>query len=151
MKRSDTRIRSVTAERFTPCSLARKTKARALLESASFRSGRQRYSILLIKEALRITQTKQGVYLTVDGQRNIFPHTYNDILDVLQYFCEQHNGEQYVIPIPFGGVGTLSFEFVTFCDTVHIPDRNDPLQLPLAEFMLGHLFIILIIIAMSLR
>ena len=142
MPRNDTRIRSITAERFTPCSLARKTKACALLESASFRSGRQRYSILLIQEALRVTQTKQGVYLTINGQRSMFPHAHSDILDVLQHFCQQHNGEQHAIPIPFGGIGTLSFEFVTFCDTVHIPDKDDPLQLPLAEFMLGHLFII---------
>ena len=141
MTRSDTRIVSLTAERFTPCALARKSGARVLLESASFRSGRQRYSILLVKEALRVIQTAHGVQMRIDGQQTGFPHG-GDILDALCYFADQHDGERYAIPIPFGGVGMLSFEFASFCDDIPIAPRPDPLSLPLAEFMLGHLFII---------
>jgi len=142
MTRSDTLITTITAERFTPCSLARKTNARALLESASFRSGRQRYSILLVQEALRITQTAHGVQMRIDGQQTGFPHDHHDILDALSYFARQHDGDSYAIPIPFGGIGTLFFEFCALRDDFNLPDRGDPLNMPLAEFMLGHLFII---------
>lgn len=142
MIRNDTRIVSVTAEHFTPCSLARKTNAIALLESASFRSGRQRYSILLVREALRVTQTEHGVQMRVDGQQTVVPHRSRDILDALRYFAGQHNGERHTLPIPFGGVGMLSFEFASLCDDIQVSTQPDPLALPLAEFMLGHLFII---------
>lgn len=142
MTRPDTHIVSVTAERFTPCALARKVHARALLESASFRSGRQRYSVLLVKEALRIRQTAHGVRTYIDGQQTPPPHHEGDILDAVRYFANQHDGEQYDIPIPFGGIGMLSFEFASFCDTIPMAKQPDPLSLPLAEFMLGHLFII---------
>lgn len=142
MIRTDTKIVSVTAERFTPCSLARKTNAIALLESASFRSGRQRYSILLVREALRVIQAENDVRLQINGQQTKFPHRGRDILDALRYFANQHDGEQYTLPIPFGGVGMLSFEFASLCDDISVSTQPDPLALPLAEFILGHLFII---------
>lgn len=142
MKRTDTRIVSVTAERFTPCSLARKTNAVALLESASFRSGRQRYSILLVREALRVIQTDQGVQLRIDGKQTASPHRGEDILDTLRYFADQHDGDSHTLPIPFGGVGMCSFEFAALCDDIAVSTQADPLKLPLAEFMLGHLFIV---------
>ena len=49
-------MRTINGERFTPLSLAKKLGARALLESASFQRGRERYSFLLLKEAFRVYQ-----------------------------------------------------------------------------------------------
>ena len=53
-KRTDALYTSLSSERYTPYSLARKIGAKAILESASFAKGRERYSILMAEEAFKI-------------------------------------------------------------------------------------------------
>ena len=60
-------IRRINGERFTPLSLAKKLGATALLESASFQRGRERYSFLLLKEAFRIFQRGDEMFMGRDG------------------------------------------------------------------------------------
>jgi len=60
-------IRTVAGERFTPYSLAVKFNANAILESASFDQGKSRYSILLIKEAFKVVQHKNDIYMEVNS------------------------------------------------------------------------------------
>ncbi len=70
--RSDALYLSVPGDRYTPFSLAKKLGARAILESASFSHGKERYSILLTEEAFRIVQDDKGIAFIVNGERKAF-------------------------------------------------------------------------------
>ena len=65
-----------------------------------------------------------------------------DILDTLQSIAARHAHTETEYPFPAGGIGFLSFEFAARCDAVHIPPRPDPLGLPLAAFIFGHVYVI---------
>lgn len=65
-----------------------------------------------------------------------------DILDTLQSIAARHAHTETEYPFPAGGIGFLSFEFAARCDAVHIPRRPDPLGLPLAAFIFGHVYVI---------
>ena len=54
--RTDSIYFSLPCDRYTPFSLARKIGAKAILESASFARGKDRYSILMLEEAFHIVQ-----------------------------------------------------------------------------------------------
>ena len=62
MQRNDMVYFTMPGEHFTPFSLAKKMKAKAILESANFNQGRARYSILLLDEAFRVFQDDTGIY-----------------------------------------------------------------------------------------
>ncbi|KPJ80122.1 MAG: hypothetical protein AMS17_20890, partial [Spirochaetes bacterium DG_61] len=64
----NTLLKIIHGERFTPFSLCRKLKARVLLESAAFGSGKSRYSILLLKEAFSIFQKGDTLFMERDGK-----------------------------------------------------------------------------------
>lgn len=135
-----TATKTISAERFTPVMLARKLDARVLLESASFMKGRERYSILLVREAFCVRETAAGVFLTRDGIETRLPDPENDILDILSSFAEQHTGAAFDFPFPAGGIGYLSYEYASRFDTVHLQQRPDLLGLPQSAFLFGHLF-----------
>jgi anthranilate synthase component 1 len=134
--------RTLPGERFTPFGLARKLKARALLESASFRGGRERYSILVLREAFTVVETKEGVFLEKGGRRQRIRNGGRDILAVLSYFAEQHAGSHFGFPFPAGGTGYLSYEYAARFDTVRLSEKTDPVGLPLASFLFGHVILI---------
>lgn len=136
-------IRELPAERFTPYSLARKLGAKALLESASFLKGRERYSLLLIEEAFRLEQVKSDVFFIKNGRRLRIKNPGKDILDTCRYFADQHEKNDCDFPLPAGGVGFVSYEFAAFCDKVRLADKPDPLDLPLASFIFGHLWVVM--------
>ena len=69
MSRTDSLYFSLPCDRYTPFSLARKIGATAILESASFARGRERYSILLLEPAFHIVQDEEGVAFLIDGRR----------------------------------------------------------------------------------
>ena len=135
-------IRTVTGERFTPYSLARKLHAKAILESASFAQGKSRYSILLIKEAFKIVQQKNDIYMEINGTRKNIRSSAFDILSILIYFANQHPKENSNFPMPTGGIGFLSYEFAVNCDTIIFTKKNDNLDLPDACFIFGNIYII---------
>ena len=60
-KRNDTIYVCLSSEPYTPFSLAKKIGAKAILESASFNKGRERYSIIMAEEAFKIVQDEEGV------------------------------------------------------------------------------------------
>lgn len=135
-------IRTVTGERFTPYSLARKLNAKAILESASFDQGKSRYSILLIKEAFKVVQQKNNIYMEVNGARKNIKSSASDILSILLYFANQHPKKISKFPMPTGGIGFLSYEFASNCDTISFTKKNDNLDLPDASFIFGNIYII---------
>jgi anthranilate synthase component 1 len=133
-------IRTVPGERFTPFSLAKKLGAKVLLESASFIKGRERYSILLIREAFSVFQNRDGIFMRRDGKSLALKKGGDDILDVLSYFAGQHRGFDPPFPFPAGGIGYLSYEYATRFDDVKLAEKVDPLAIPAASFLFGHVF-----------
>ena len=165
--RTDSIYFSLPCDRYTPFSLARKIGAKAILESASFARGKDRYSILMLEEAFHIVQDDDGIAFLIDGRRlpyhgknttgeTIAPgsrvlHT-PDILDALLYVAEQNDlsvirhedGSETPnsIPVPASGLGYLSYEFCARCDTITMAPQTDELHIPESDFIAGHIYVI---------
>jgi anthranilate synthase component 1 len=135
-------IRRINGERFTPYSLAKKLGARALLESASFQRGRERYSFLMLKEAFRVYQLGDGYFMDRDGTTLALKTRGKDILDVLAHFSRQHDGGDAPFPLPTGGIGYLSYGYCARFDAIRLRDRADPLGVPDAMFLFGSVFLV---------
>ena len=60
-QRTDSIYKCISNSRYTPYLLAKKIGAKAILESASFAKGRERYSILMTEEAFKIRQDDDGI------------------------------------------------------------------------------------------
>ncbi|MFW5826400.1 MAG: chorismate-binding protein [bacterium] len=142
MARSDTIIKILPGERFTPYGLARKLDALAILESSSFHKGRERYSLLVVREAFRLEQVGREIGLWTGSKRRTVRSDAKDILDVLVYFANQHTLPHQDFPFPAGGIGFLSYEFAAYCDTIRIAQKADELSLPDAGFLFGHVFVV---------
>ncbi len=135
-------LRMIPGERFTPFSLANKLNARVLLESASFVKGRERYSILLVREAFSVFQDREGIFMKKNGKTLRLGNRGKDILDVLLYFSNQHKGYEHPFPFPTGGIGYMSYEYAAKFDTVNLREKPDPLNIPEAYFIFGNLFLV---------
>ncbi len=166
-KRTDSIYLSLSSDRYTPFSLARKIGACAILESASFARGKERYSILMTEPAFHIVQDDDGVAFLIDGRRlpyngknttgeTVSPgsrvlHT-PDILDALLYVAEQNDLSTVTdedgsvmtntVPVPASGLGYLGYEFCARCDTINVHPQTDELHIPESEFIAGHIYII---------
>lgn len=140
--RTDGIIKILPGERFTPYALAKKLQAAVILESSSYQAGRERYSILMVEEAFRVIQRGEQIIMEADGKRFRIKTRGRDILDVLRYFADQHTPPQQDFPFPSGGVGYLSYEFAARCDTIRFGAKTDPLGLPDAAFIFGHVFLV---------
>ncbi len=156
-KRNDCIYLTLPSERYTPFSLARKIGAKAILESARFNMGKERYSILMAEEAFRIVQDDEGIAFIIDGRRVPFNWTPNknemiapgstvlhkaDILDALLEIANENELPVKNIPFPASGVGYLSYEFCARCDTINLAPQTDELKIPESEFIVGHIYIV---------
>ncbi len=163
--RTDSLYITLPSDRYTPFSLARKLGARAILESARFNRGRERFSILLTEEAFHVVQDDEGIAFIIDGRRVPFtepvlsedgsPETIApgssvahkaDILDALLYVAKENDmpvkSDGTLIPVPASGVGYLSYEFCARCDTITLSPQIDELHIPESEFIVGHVYIV---------
>jgi len=136
------KIRVIQGERFTPLALAKKLGALALLESASFQRGRERYSFLLLREAFRVWEKAGEYFMGRDGATLALKSKGKDILDVLSHFSRQHDGHAAPFPLPTGGIGFLSYGYCARFDTIRLAPRADPLGLPDALFLFGSVFLV---------
>jgi anthranilate synthase component I len=151
LEKANVMIRTIDGARFTPLSLAKKLGAKALLESASFQRGRERYSFLLLREAFRV-QDREGVLsMERDGSTFAVKNGGRDILDVCAHFGAQHKNEAALqirgsaaapFPLPTGGIGYLSYEYCRRFDDIRLTEKPDPLGLPEALFLFGNLFLV---------
>ena len=165
-KRNDCIYLSLPSDRYTPFSLARKIGAKAILESARFNMGKERYSILMAEDAFHILQDDDGIAFIIDGRRVPFTldsinntekngslnsaepqNSQNtqkepDILDALLYVANENELPVKNIPVPASGVGYLSYEFCARCDTIHLAPQTDELKIPESEFVVGHIYIV---------
>jgi len=144
MERGECIIKIVSGEKYTPFALAEKLGARCILESSSFDKGKERYSVLLIREAFQLVQVNKEVLMLKSGDNSWYrvKSRARDILDVCLYFANQHTSPEQGFPFPAGGIGYLSYEFARFCDTLSYADQLDPLGLPDAAYLFGHVFVI---------
>ncbi len=162
IKRTDSIYISIPSDRYTPFSLAKKIGAKAILESARFNMGKERYSILMAEEAFHILQDDEGIAFIIDGRRVPFtqetasssgdtiemiapgstvPHKL-DILDALLYVAQENELPVKTIPVPASGIGYLSYEFCARCDTINLAPQTDELHIPESEFVAGHIYIV---------
>ncbi|MFP4383847.1 MAG: chorismate-binding protein [Spirochaetia bacterium] len=135
-------IKIIGGERFTPLGLAKKLNAKAVLESASFEGGKERYSILMVDEAFRIEQRQDTVYMIRRGKKLKIKSRGKDLLDIAHYFADQHSEHGQDFPFPAGGIGFLSYGFAKHCDDFKLHNRQENLGLPEGGFIFGHSFII---------
>lgn len=142
MTRQDGIIKIIPGERFTPFSLANKLGAVALLESSSFIRGKERYSLLMIKKAFTLEQRGGEIFYQDETKRTKMAKGLKDILDACEYYAGQHHLLGQDFPFPAGGFGFLSYDFARYCDKIRLLDRPDPLGLPEACFLFGHVFVI---------
>ncbi|MCX7787386.1 MAG: chorismate-binding protein [Spirochaetes bacterium] len=142
MEKQESIVKIIPGERFTPVTLAKKLGALALLESSSFVKGKERYSLLLVRKGFHLEQRDGRIYYVDETKRARMSAHYKDILDACEYFAEQHHPPAQDFPFPSGGVGFLSYEFAKYCDKIRFRDRPDPLGLPEASFIFGHVFLI---------
>ncbi len=140
--KGNTLIKVIHGERFTPFSLCNKLEAKALLESASFEQGRGRYSLLLLKEAFSIFQKNNEIFIRMDGVEKRIERDGKDILDILLSFADQHKDGEYPFPFPSGGIGYLAYDYAFHFDDIKAVKQPDPLGIPDAFFILGHIFLI---------
>jgi anthranilate synthase component I len=140
IKRGDALVTSIPGERYTPFALAKKLNAIAILESASFTHGRDRYSIILIQEAFRIRQIGEDVILHLDG-RDIH-HTKRDILEALLDIASQNALPADGIPLPGAGIGYLGYEYCQRCDSIFLTPKPDTIGIPESEFIVGHVYLV---------
>ena len=140
--RSDGIIKTIPGERFTPYSVAKKLQARVLLESSSFKKGKERYSILMVREAFTVSDRAGRIFLDMDGKTyNINNHS-GDILDTLNYFARQHNSLHQDLPYPAGGIGFIGYEYAARFDTISLQESKGIKDVPEACFLFGHIFLI---------
>lgn len=140
--RTDGVIRTIPGERFTPYSVAKKLQARVLLESSSFKKGKERYSILMVREAFTVSDKAGRIFLDMDGKTyNINNHS-GDILDTLNYFARQHNPLHQDLPYPAGGIGFIGYEYAARFDTITLQEKKGIQDVPDACFLFGHIFLI---------
>jgi anthranilate synthase component 1 len=138
--RTDSVDTSIPGERYTPFALAKKLGALAILESASFTHGRDRYSLILVREAFRIRQDDRGVFYSIDG-RDV-PFTGGDILDAQMAIASQNVLPPDGIPLPGAGIGFLGYEFCQRCDTIKLSPQADGIEIPESEFIVGHVYLV---------
>lgn len=136
--------KSIQGERYTPFSLAKKLSAVGILESASFEQGRARFSIIVIDEAFRIIQRKTNVFIKSEGIEKKYHQ--NDILDALSEIASQNKLSSISypkeIPLPGAGIGYISYEYSAYCKGFELADQQDSLNLPDAEFIVGHIYVV---------
>jgi anthranilate synthase component 1 len=159
--RMDLIYKCIPNSRYTPYLLAKKIGATAILESASFAKGRERYSILMTEEAFKIKQEGEEISIIVNGQETpldmeavmegeksldaLGREKTPDILDALLYVARQNvlpEGPLCELPLPASGLGYLSYEFAKHCDNIRFFEQKDELEIPESLFITGHLYII---------
>ena len=141
--RTDSIYEALPGERYTPFSLAKKLGAKAILESASFAHGRDRYSTLMVDEAFRVRQNEDNVSIIVDGKETVvLKDNEGDILDYLLKIAGENTVPPNQIPIPAAGIGYLGYEFCARCDTIRLAPQVDELNIPECEFIVGHIYIV---------
>ena len=97
----------------------------------------------MVDEGFRLRQNDKNVSIVVDGKESEFlAEGDGDILDALLKISAENTVPPNQIPIPSSGVGYLGYEFCARCDTIRLAPQVDELNIPEAEFLVGHIYIV---------
>ncbi|MFP4363238.1 MAG: chorismate-binding protein [Spirochaetia bacterium] len=132
----------LSGERYTPYNLAKKLNAKAVLESANYEKGKERYSIILVKEAFQVCQSGNDFFMVTQGKRKKIKTNAKDILYLIEYFASQHKSIHQDIPFPAGGIGYVSYDFARYCDWIRMKPVTDSPSPYDAAFIYGHIYLI---------
>ncbi len=119
-------FRKIPASKITPLILCESFNAPVLLESAFLKTGKGRFSILILKEAFRITQENQKISLIHED----FNHTFKDsqnflqILETLRNLAPTPQNLPQDLPLPLGGVGYLGYEFFSQIESIQFKNPS---------------------------
>ena len=92
-QRMDLMYKCISNSRYTPYLLAKKIGASAILESASFAKGRERYSILMTEEAFKIKETDDGIFFVIDGKDQPFDTEFHEAVTTFPAPSEELKGK----------------------------------------------------------
>ncbi|PAF48008.1 anthranilate synthase component I [Helicobacter sp. 12S02634-8] len=112
-------FKKIIADSFTPLAVLENIPARVLLESAYQETGKERFSLMMLKSAFWVIKDQGRYYLHAqDTQKSTIDLSAKDsskkFLDWLEFFRElapSKPQELQNIPIPLGGMGYLGYEF----------------------------------------
>lgn len=129
-------FRKLPASKLTPLMLCEAFNAPVLLESAFLKSGKGRFSILILQEAFRVVKENQETTLLFGDFKHTLPH--NPFLKTLQSLrnlapnpddSSSNSSSDCALPsdlpLPLGGVGYLGYEF--FSEIESLEFHNPPL------------------------
>ncbi len=125
-------FRKLPASKLTPLMLCEAFNAPVLLESAFLKSGKGRFSILILQEAFRVVKENQETALFFGDSRHTLPQKpFLKTLQSLRNFSPNPNDSSLNsalpsdLPLPLGGVGYLGYEF--FSEIESLEFSNPPL------------------------
>ena len=108
----------IPASKLTPLMLCETFSAPVLLESAFLKSGKGRFSILILEEAFRVTKDNQETSLLFLDSKHILPkQPFLKTLESLRNLAPNPKDSSFDsalpsdLPLPLGGVGYLGYEF----------------------------------------
>ena len=125
-------FRKIPASKLTPLMLCETFSAPVLLESAFLKSGKGRFSILILEEAFRVTKDNQETSLLFLDSKHILPkQPFLKTLESLRNLAPNPKDSSFDsalpsdLPLPLGGVGYLGYEF--FSEIESLSFNNPPL------------------------
>ena len=127
-------FRKIPASKLTPLMLCDTFSAPVLLESAFLKSGKGRFSILILEEAFRVTKDNQETSLLFLDSKHILPkQPFLKTLESLRNLAPNPKDSNFDsalpsdLPLPLGGVGYLGYEFFSEIESLefHNPALYD--------------------------
>lgn len=129
----------IPASKLTPLLVCEALNACVLLESAFLKSGKGRFSILIIKEAFRIIKKdlNYSLILKENGEEKAIslnpkmfhssaPMKFLDYLKAFREFAPSTKDSKLPleVPLPLGGVGYLGYEFFSEIEEINLEKKS---------------------------
>ena len=144
--KSNILFKRISADRLTPIKILSQMKVIALLESAYIKTGKSRYSIMLLKNAFTIYKYKNEYFLKDYNNKKylIKRNKKCGFLSLLKEFRKKapDNKELYEFPIPLGGVGFLGYEYFSEIENIKFKYPEDDRDIYECAFLFGRIFLI---------
>ncbi len=139
-------IKKIAADRLTPIKILSQMKIVTLLESAYIKTGKSRYSIMVLKNAFTIYKNNNEYFLKNHNNKKylIKRNKKCDFLSLLKEFRKRapDNKELYEFPLPLGGVGFLGYEYFNEIEEINFKHKKDDRNIYESAFMFGRTFLI---------
>ena len=137
--------RKISADRLTPIKILSQMNITALLESAYAKTGKSRYSIMILKKAFLIYRYKNKYFLkNPDGKKYSIKSNKKNFLSILKEFRKRapKDKELYDFPLPLGGIGFLGYEHFNEIEEINFKYPEDDRDIYESAFIFGRTFLI---------